>query len=257
MKLTKGLILHRFIALATMLALPTMSLAQEAENGVSFRFGLGPAFGPGYFGDEDIDPKPGFKFQLEELRFGGIGAGGGAENYGLGFGGSVRFIGERSADDYSELDGLEDVDLAFELGGGLEYTAPNYDVFAKLRYGVIGHESFVAEVGSDIYYRPTDQLTFKAGPRILLGDDDYASTYFGVTPDESAASSFDAFDARGGIISAGARAEATYAINDDWEVVGTIRYDQLRDDAADSPISQSDEQLSGSLVLTRRITFGF
>jgi len=253
----KGLILHRFLALVVMLVTPAISFAQEAENGVSFRFGLGPGFGPGYFGDEDTDAKPAFKFQFEELRFGGIGAGGGGDNYGLGFGGSVRFVGERSADDYEELDGLEDVDLSFELGGGLEYSAPGYDVFAKLRYGVIGHESFVAELGSDIYYRPTDQLTFKAGPRILLGDDDYASTYFGVTADESAASSFDVFDARGGIISAGARAEATYAINDDWEVVGTIRYDQLREDAADSPITQSEDQISGSLVLTRQITFGF
>ena len=125
------------------------------------------------------------------------------------------------------------------------------------RYGVIGHEAFVAELGSDVYYRPTDQLTFKAGPRILLGDDDYAQTYFGVSAAESAASDFASFDAQGGIMSAGAKAEAIYSINDDWEVVGTLQYEQLRNDAADSPITQSDEQISGRIVLTRRITFGF
>lgn len=247
---------YRLIIAMALLAAPLSAAAQEDGNGVTFRFGLGPGVGPSYFGDEDADARPAFKFRLEDLRLGGITAGG-AENYGLGFGGSVRFVGAREAADYEELAGLDDVDLSFELGGGVEFNAPNYDVFAKVRYGVVGHESFVAELGSDIYYRPTDQLTFRAGPRVLLGDDDYAQTFFGVSAAESAVSSFDAFDARGGIISAGAEAEATYAINDDWEIVGTIRYDQLREDAADSPITQSDDQLSGSLVLTRRITLDF
>lgn len=249
--------MHRFIAILATIAAPLGAAAQENDAGVTFRFGAGPGIGPGYFGDDDIAGRPAFKFELEELRLGGVGRTGAADDYGIDFAGSVRFIGERTADDDPELAGLADIDRAFELGGGLSYNAPGYAVFAKLRYGVIGHESFVAELGSDIYYRPTDQLTFKAGPRLLLGDDTYAQTYFGVTAEESAASSFDAFDARGGIISAGARAEAKYAISDDWEVVGTIRYDQLRDDAAGSPITQSDDQISGSLVLTRRITFGF
>lgn len=235
---------------------PIAASAQDQGNFVQFSFGLGPSLGPGYFGDEDMDASVAAKFRLERFQFGGIAAGGG-DDYGLGFGGSFRFVGGRSADDYSELEGLDDIDPSIEFGGGLEFNAPNYEVFAKLRYGVIGHESFVAELGSDIFYRPTEQLTIKAGPRVLLGDDDYAQTYFGVSATESAASSFDAFDARGGIMSAGAKAEATYSINDDWEVIGTLRYEQLREDAADSPITQSEDQVSGSIVLTRRITFGF
>lgn len=246
----------RAILTALLITTPLAAVAQEQTNGVEFRLGLGPSLSPGYFGDDDLDLGVSPKFQLESLRFGGRSFGGDA-SYGLGFGGSFRVIGARDADEFEELEGLDDVDFALELGGGLEFNAPNYEIFAKLRYGVIGHEAFVAEVGSDIYYRPTDQLTFKAGPRLLLGDDDYAETYFGVSAAESGASSFDAFDASGGIISAGAKAEATYALNNDWEVIGTLRYEQLRDDAADSPITENDDQFSGSIVLTRRITFGF
>ncbi|WP_159086949.1 MipA/OmpV family protein [Loktanella sp. Alg231-35] len=257
LKLRKVAQLFRIMTLAALVACPLAASAQDGDGGISFRFGLGPSLGPGYFGDEDTDAGVGVKFKLEELRFGGLSSGGGADNYGLGFGGSFRFIGGRDADDFDELSGLADIDPALEIGGGLEFTARDYEVFAKVRYGVIGHESFVAVVGGDLFYRPTDQLTFRAGPRVLLGDDDYAQTYFGVSPAEGLASSFESYDARGGIISAGAKAEATYAINDDWEVVGTLRYDQLRDDAAGSPITQSDEQLSGSIVLTRRITLGF
>ncbi len=244
--------LQRIILAVLAAAAPMAAMAQDDANGVSFRFGLGPSFAPEYFGSEDIAPGVGAKFRLERLQFGSLSLGG-SDNYGLGMTGSFRFVGARSADDFDELAGLDDIDASVEVGGGLAFTTPDYDVFAVLRYGVVGHESFVAEFGSDVYYRPTDQLTFKAGPRLLLGDDDYAQTYFGV----AGAVSLPDYAAQGGLISAGAVAEATYAINDDWEVIGTLQYDQLRSDAANSPITQSDDQVSGSIVLTRRITLGF
>jgi outer membrane scaffolding protein for murein synthesis (MipA/OmpV family) len=244
--------LQRIILAVLAAAAPLSAMAQDNTNGLSFRFGLGPSFAPEYFGSEDVASGVGAKFQLERLQFGGLSLGG-SDDYGLGATGSFRFIGARNADDFDALAGLEDIDASLEIGGGLEFTTPDYDVFAVVRYGVVGHESFVAELGSNVYYRPTDQLTFKAGPRLLVGDDDYTQTYFGV---DGAVSLAD-YAAQGGLISAGAMAEATYAINDDWEVIGTLQYDQLRSDAANSPITQSDDQISGSIVLTRRITFGF
>ncbi|MFA8442307.1 MipA/OmpV family protein [Yoonia sp.] len=248
--------LSRVIFTILAVTAPLAASAQEEANGLSFRFGLGPSFAPEYFGSDDLGAGVGAKFELERLKLGGLALGGGADDYGFGLRGSVRVIGARDADDFDELAGLDDVDTSLEIGGGVEFTTPNYDVFAVLRYGAVGHESFVAELGSDIFFRPTDQLTISAGPRLLLGDDDYAQTYFGVSAAE-AGGAFAAYDAQGGIMSAGAEAEATYAINADWEVVGTLRYEQLREDAADSPITQSDDQFSGSIVLTRKITFGF
>lgn len=228
-------------------------LAQD--NGVSARIGVGPQISPEYFGAEDSKTTPTGSFDLEYFRLGGRTFGG--ESTGLGFGGSVRFIGERSADDYDELAGLADIDPSLELGGGLRFNQPNYDLFADIRYGVVGHESLVAEIGGDVIFEPMDQLEFRAGPRILWGSDDYTDTYFGVTPDESAASAFAPYDPDAGIISRGINAEATYQFNDDWGLKGTLRYDLLTDDAADSPIVQSEDQITGSVVLTRKVTFGF
>ena len=244
--------------LLTILAItvPLSAAAQDEANGVTFRFGLGPSIEPGYFGSDEYVPGVGAKFELERLQFGSFSQGGSAD-YGFGVKGSVRFVGARNADDFDELTGLEDIDASLEIGGGLEFTAPDYDVFAELRYGAVGHESFVAEFGSDLYFRPTSQLTLSAGPRLLVADDDYAQTYFGVSDAEAGASAFEAYSAEGGLMSAGAEAEATYAINDDWEVVGRLTYWQLQADAANSPITRSDDQISGSIVLTRRITFGF
>ena len=100
-------------------------------------------------------------------------------------------------------------------------------------------------------------MTFAAGPRVLWGSEDYNQTYFGVSAAEAAASSFTAFSAGSGLVSSGLEASATYQFNDDWGVKGTVRYDLLRGDAANSPITASDEQLSVGVVVTRKVTFGF
>jgi len=246
----------RVIAAFCLIAAPAASMAQEEKNGIEFRFGFGPASAPGYFGDDDTEAGIGFAVELERLRLGPITTDG-TPSYGFGFNPSIRYIAERDADDFSELEGLDDIDQSLELGGTLEFTDPNYEVFLTVRYGVIGHEAFVGEIGGDLIYRPTDQLTVKMGPRVLFGDDSYAETYFGVSSDESAASAFNAFDPSAGMISAGAAIEATYAVSDDWEVIGSVEYAQFQDDAADSPITDSDEQIGASLVLTRRFTLGF
>ncbi|MEM9786133.1 MAG: MipA/OmpV family protein [Pseudomonadota bacterium] len=241
--------------LISLFCLPTLGSAQE-NNGIAFTLGLGAQSQPGYFGADDNEIGPTGSFDFERLKLGPLELGG-RERDGLGFGPSFRLIAPREADDYPELEGLEDIDLSVEVGGGLEFNAPDYELFAKLRYGVIGHESLVAEVGGDLFYRPTEDLTLSAGPRVLWGSDDFAQTYFGVSDAESAASGFDAFDAEAGLVSAGVEAEAKYQFNDTWGVTGKMRYDRLRDDAADSPITESDDVVSGSLVLTRRISLGF
>lgn len=248
------------LCLIALICLPSLGAAQdavpEAQDGISFTLGVGARSKPEYFGADENAIGPTGSFSLEQLEFGPISRGGG-DGLGLQFKPSIGFVGARSADDYDELTGLEDVDFSFEIGGGLSFTAPAYEVFAKVRQGVSGHGAVVAEVGGDVFYRPSEDLTLSVGPRVFWGDEDYAQTYFGVTAAESAASGFDAFEAEAGIMRAGVEAKAEYQFNDNWGVTGKVSYDQLRDDAADSPISASDDQVSASVVLTRRITLGF
>ncbi len=239
-----------------LLCCPVAAFA-EGEPSISFALGLGAQSSPGYFGADTNAVGPTGSFALGALSLGPVTLGGGDADDGFGPRGSFRIVSSRAAADFPELAGMTDLDLAVEVGGGVQYSAPNFDVFADLRYGVIGHESMVAEVGGDVIYRATDQLTFRAGPRLFWGSDDYAQTYFGVTSAESEVSSFAAFDARGGWLSQGVKAQATYQITDDWGVTGTLRYDQLRDDAADSPITQTTDQVSASVVITRKVAFRF
>lgn len=246
----------RVFLILAMSALPASVFAQDAADGIDFRFGLGPLTGPGYFGDDDTVVGVAGEFTLERFQLGGILV---RDEMRDGFDakGSFRFIRGRSAEDHSELAGLDDVDPSLELGGGLSYRQGAFSAFADLRYGVTGHEAFVADAGADLTTALTPQISVAAGPRVLWGDDTYTQTYFGVSPDEAATSAFDSYDPQGGLISAGVEASATYAINDDWQVIGTIRYDRLQDEAADSPLVQSDDQTRASIVVTRRFSFNF
>jgi outer membrane scaffolding protein for murein synthesis (MipA/OmpV family) len=228
--------------------------------GFTLRGGVGTA--PTYFGSDDNEAVPDIGFELNYLSLGGFTIGDPDplfEPQGLGVTGSLRFIGERDASEESDLTGLGDVDASLELGVGLRYAAENVEVFGAVRYGVVGHESFVGEIGADAFFDATDRLTLRAGTRVFFGDDDYASTYFGVTGAEAAASGggLSAFDAEGGLLSAGVEVGAGYRINDRWGIDAAVTYERLRNDAEDSPISLDDEQLSARIGLTRRFTLGF
>jgi outer membrane scaffolding protein for murein synthesis (MipA/OmpV family) len=228
--------------------------------GFTLRGGVGTA--PTYFGSDENEPVPDFGFELNYLNLGGFEIGSPDPLFrpsGFGVTGSVRFIGERDASEDDALTGLEDVDPSLELGVGLRYAMENLEVFGSVRYGVIGHESFVGELGADALIRPTDRVTLRAGPRAFFGDDTYADTYFGISPAEAAASGGEltATEGESGLLSTGVEIGAGYRINDTWGVDAAITYERLRNSAEDSPISIDDDQISARIGLTRRFTLGF
>ncbi|WP_099826444.1 MipA/OmpV family protein [Oceaniglobus indicus] len=220
---------------------------------------------PEYFGSDDYGLGPDFGLSLRFLKLPGGRTFGSTDPLyqpeGFGLRGAFAYVGERDASDYRELTGLRDIDASVELGLGLGYQSRYFDAFADVRYGVIGHNAFVGELGADVKMHPTDRLSLSLGPRVTLGSDKYASTYFGVTAAESLASggALGAFNADGGVISAGVELGAKYRISDNWGVEGAVTWDRFTNDAADSPIvRQGDRDQYGVRIgLTRRITLDF
>lgn len=260
------------IAVSLMLAVPSgAALAQggfgaapEPRPGNALTFSLrgGVAMQPEFPGAEDYRVGPDLGFSFGSLEFGRFGIGDpnpGFVRTGLGLRGSFRYVGERDSSDFEELRGLEDVDRALELGLGLAYRQDAYRVYGDVRYGVVGHDALVGEIGADVFVRPTDRLTINAGPRVFFGEEGYAQEYFGVSQAEAVASGLDAFDPDGGALSAGLEVGAQYRINEDWGIEGAVTYDRLIGDAEDSPITEagSADQYGVRLGVTRRITFGF
>ncbi len=256
MRLTTGAFLSLLLTLGA--ALP--AAAQERSFSFALRGGL--AVTPDYPGADDYELGPDLGFTFGSLSWGrlNVGQGIGTEPAtGLSFRGAFRFIGERDSSDHAELAGLDDIDPAVELGFGTVYRERNWQAFGELRHGIGGHEGFTGTLGADLILRPTERFTLLAGPRVNFGDDDYAGTYFGVTPAEAATSAYSAYDPDGGALAAGIEVQGTYTINDRWAVEGAVSYERLLNDAADSPITQSgsEDQWRMRLGLSRTFNLRF
>lgn len=247
--------------LAALLALLPLAAAAQGGPELGFRLGAGAEIAPDYFGSEDYDAVPNLQFRFDYLDAGRLRFGSPDDDadMGLGIRGSFRVVPERDVSEFDELTGLNDVDTAVELGLGLGYEAETFEVFGDLRYGVTGHESVVGEVGADLIARPSDRLELSLGPRLFLGSDEYAETYYSVSPAEAAASDFAAFGAEGGVLSTGVELGASYEINDLYSVEGSVGYRRLQGDAADSPIVENGtrDQYKATIGITRRFTLGF
>ena len=249
------------LALAGGAAAQTVGTA--GGNELSFTVGVDVTSAPEFPGSDEQEVRPGLTFGDGYLGLGsGLGFGTAdpdAPRLGLGISPSFRYVGDREVDADSDFAGLDDVDDTYELGLGLSYEWQNARVFGDVRYGLGGHEGVVGDLGADAIARPTDRLTIAGGPRVFFADDDYAQTYFGVTPEESALGGIEEYDAGGGALGAGAEVTARYRLGGDWGVEGGVRYNRLIGDAGDSPVTDigSRDQYELRLGLTRRLTLRF
>ena len=123
---------------------------------------------PAYLGSDDYEVGPDFAARLDYIRFpNGFEYGSGrAVGFRTGWGlrGSARYLGERNSDDHDEIEGLDDVDWSFELGLGVGYEQRNWRAFTDVRYGFVGHNAWVGEIGADGIAYPLDGLTLTARP---------------------------------------------------------------------------------------------
>ena len=151
---------------------------------------------------------------------------------------SFNFNGRRESSDSNELEGLDDVDWALEVGLGMAYRYDWIRGFVEVRQGFNGYSGQVADFGIDFIANPTEDLQLMVGPRAGWGSDGYMETYFGISGGEAADSKLytEAYDADAGFNTVGVAATASYALNDDFTFHLRGGWDRLIGDAADSPI---------------------
>jgi outer membrane scaffolding protein for murein synthesis (MipA/OmpV family) len=246
-----------------LLALAPLSAVAQDAPGASVTIGLGAGIAPDYFGAGTTGLGPAGAFSVQGLVLpGGFGIGSESAlptDPGFGLRGAFRFVSSREASDNRELQGLEDIDAAVELGLGLFQITERTRVYGELRRGFGGHEGWVAEAGVDAILRPTGQLVLTAGPRVHWGDAAFVDTYFGVTPAEAARSRYASFSPDGGLVSLGVELNARYDFRNGWGLHGTLGWRQLQGDAARSPISKegSRDQVGARLIVTRSFSLRF
>lgn len=245
------------VCAAALMAQPVMA----QDRALSFSLTGGAAYNPSYFGSDSYDVSPSGGFGFVGLDFGSLRVGDvdGPRLFapGTGVRGALRYISEREGVD--ELAGLEDIDASLELGMGVHHTNDIWQIYADLRYGIIGHEAVAGEIGANLFYRGQSGFILHAGPRAEFGNARFMRTYFGITDGEAAASGLAAYRPDGGVQSMGVELGAYQPLNENWGITGAVRYDRLLGDAAASPIVQQGDrdQFSVQLGLTRHFDLRF
>jgi outer membrane scaffolding protein for murein synthesis (MipA/OmpV family) len=204
---------------------------------IVLEIGGGGGIKPAYEGAKDYAFSPMVVVALHYLRLPSYGVvkDSRIKNEGFSIGPSFRFVSERVSADHTQLRGLNDVDSSFELGGKFSYTFGMFRPFVAVRYG-FGHEGIVGEAGLDVIMRPMNAVEVTIGPRASFASSEYMRAYFGVTPVESVRSGLATFTPGSGLKSAGAELGVRYEYTPEWTLIGTVAYERLIGDAADSPI---------------------
>jgi MipA family protein len=157
----------------------------------------------------------------------------------------------RTAANYPELTGLDDVKAAIELGGFIQYFPTDwFRLRTELRRGFGGHTGIVADFSADVLVPVWSRLTWSGGPRFALANTQATAPYFSVDAAQSAASGLPIFDAKGGAHSVGAGMQVRYQITPKWEAHSYLEYERLLGDAAASPLVEqrgSPNQISFGL----------
>ncbi|MEM7192414.1 MAG: MipA/OmpV family protein, partial [Pseudomonadota bacterium] len=158
------------------------------------------------------------------------------------------YITDRDQNDGDLLRGLGDVSGGFVLGA---YTAATLGTFTF-------DAAYIEKLTGDSagpQYRLGVETTRPVGERGSVGvrvgttfaSAEYMQTYFGVSRKQSANSKagLPVYETDGGIKDVFISVGGTYDISDHWVVKGGVRYSRLLDEAADSPVVETSDQVSG------------
>lgn len=204
--------------------------------------GLGPVYKPDYFGSNDyelkIDPQVYVKFN-NFVFFDDDGADFALFGFSrFSFGPSIRIVGNRNEDENPALQGLGDIGRTFELGG---FAATNFadrvSVRLKARKGIAtGHRGWIVDASSTALLFRWGRVSTSVSAQASWIDGTYADAYFSVTPEQSAASGLDVFDAGSGIRDFGGSLNAFVNVGKHWSVNPYVSYRYILNEYADTPI---------------------
>ena len=254
----------RYLLISAAFLFPAQASAQDLSDGEPrrVRVALGPQLVPSYPGSDDLVLRPlfdiarargdaEFAFEAPDESFGFTLV----RTGNLTFGPSLGLEGKRKS---SEVGGtLPDVGFTVEVGAFAQYAvSENIRLRAEARQGLGGHDGFISVLSADYVLRDGDRQLLSVGPRLKLTDSNYQDSYFGIRP-EDASPGLPAYDADGGVQSAGVAAGYIRQFTPRWGIYSYVKYDRLLADPADSPVVRqfgSRDQIAGGAALT--YTFG-
>ena len=177
---------------------------------------------------------------------------------GLKVGGGLTFDGGRKdseSDDIfqsgdNRLKGLGDIDSALGLRAFALYHLGLVDFGGSVtKFTGNQNHGVLADFGFGLPYPVSKKLTFTPHLGATWASGNYMQTYFGVTPTQAMNSSFAQFDAKAGIKDVDASLSLDYQYSKHWFASAHLDVKRLTGDAADSPISFSNTQVGGVMMI--------
>jgi outer membrane scaffolding protein for murein synthesis (MipA/OmpV family) len=211
-------------------------VSPEYEGSEDYEFGLGPNLAGSWRGI--------FFFKGKTLGANLI------RQKNLKIGPILSWTSGRDEDDNDTLDGLGDVDSSTELGGFISYRIKPWRFKLEARQDVnSGHEGALVEVSAGTTLPFQKPLVF-AALGTTWASDDYMESFFGIDSKQSADSGHKKYKAESGIKDVNISLTAGYPITNRWRLGGKIEYKRLVGDAADSPITDDENQFLAGFGLS-------
>lgn len=162
-------------------------------------------------------------------------------------------LAERRESDDPHLQGLGDVDRTVSAGLGGAYTQGWFLLSASALTDILNRgQGTLVHLNALGRYRFDEQLTFFGGPGLTWADSRYTKTFFGVTPEQSAASGLQEFGTHAGLNTVRLGIGASYRMTSRWTATAFGSVARLEGDAASSPITEDRWQhFFGAVVAYR------
>ncbi|MFA9388053.1 MAG: MipA/OmpV family protein, partial [Methyloceanibacter sp.] len=173
----------------------------------------------------------------------------------LQLGAVTGYITDRDQNDGDKLRGWGNVEGGLVLGAYSAFSVGEIQFDAAILEKVTGDDSgFEMRFGVETTQKLTERTTIVARVGTTFGSEDYMQTYFGITPTQAARSkaAVPVYSADAGIKDVFLQLGATVALSDRWLLKAGGRYGRLLGEAADSPIVETENQLSAVLGLGYR-----
>jgi outer membrane protein len=235
--------------------MPAVSSAAD----VKYSLGAGVAFVPDYEGSEDYKaaPVPYFSAQWDSGRY--IRLNGNALTANLlandtwSLGPVLQYRAARDQDvDNNPVSKMKNIDAAVEAGAFLGYKFESWDFGIKLATDVSDtHEGTLVEARTGYTFK-ADRMSTRFGVSLTYADDDYMDTYFSVDAKDATRSALSPYSADSDIKDIGVDLMIRYNMSANWDMMGSLAYIALLNDAKDSPVVDdqgSDGQFKAAVVV--------
>lgn len=167
----------------------------------------------------------------------------------------------REEDDGDKLAGLGDVDEGLIVGGFVAYSFniddSKFTLSSSYHQQVTGDEDGYQLRFSAGVERPiNERLKLKAKVGTTYADEEYYQTNFGVTSAQSLSSraNLSAFDTDAGFKDVFVSLGSDLQLTESWKLISSVKYSRLLGDAADSPVIETEDQLTGIIGLTYKFS---